>query len=450
MAAAISGSRGTMFDWIQITAEYSNAVLVAILPHVSQFVKRAELPMPTPVVLQQVAEFKCYPRADDIGGLVILTNGLRIWFNNGYVNGFRTPRSYYNLQDPKEIARFYGTVKLNREEAIEFARESVRKLGYTNKETFTDQEPEVELPPEVGANIVPHYRFKWKDPVFGRTAVSVEVDAGQKQIQEMQLLSQFFWRSPPEVSVWPRMGSPKPVVGTASSNDFVEAVLPKISAFAQKLELPFAFPASVSHVERVEFVSFDSDVRIKLTNGYWFVSKGGVLTEFSAPDSVYGRQPPSLDPLLRPVEEYLGRWRVSEKEAIELVHRSIRKLGYTPKEFHANRPPQVSKPEQVGRYVVPRYSFRWLTNEATTSASIALVRAEVNADKGQLSYLELGGGPLSIRARVPPNAKAASNASSPRPMVFDSNAVQKLPRMPAPTGKDLLQPKPGEKPVDYE
>src|SRR5437899_2334092 len=107
-----------MFELIQVTAQYSNAVLVAILPQISTFVKEAELPMPTPIVLQQVREFRCFPSTDDVGGLVILTNDLRVWYHHGYVNGYRTPHSYYNLQDPRDIPKFYGTCRLNREQAL--------------------------------------------------------------------------------------------------------------------------------------------------------------------------------------------------------------------------------------------------------------------------------------------------------------------------------------------
>src|SRR5437867_3898701 len=102
-----------MMEFIQVTAQYSNAVLVAILPYISDVVKKAELPVPTPVTLRHVREFRCWPLKDDIGGAVILTNGLRLWYSRGYVNGFRTPHSYYNLQDPQEIARYYGPLKLD-------------------------------------------------------------------------------------------------------------------------------------------------------------------------------------------------------------------------------------------------------------------------------------------------------------------------------------------------
>ena len=380
--------------------------------------------MPTPVTLQQVAEFKCWPKKDDVGGLLILTNQLRVWYYHGYVNGFRTPRSYYNLQDPEEIPRFYGPLKMSQDEALRFARDAIVKLGYSLKETFADQPPEIDLPPKKGTNIVPHYRFQWKDPVFGGTAVSIEVDGGRKMVHELWLTSPFFCRSPPRVSVQAKLRNPRPPVDGNVSNEFLSVTLPKISEFASKLELPVKVPLIQAHVESVEFVHFDSDVRTKLTNGYWFVSRRGAITEFSAPDSVFGRQPPALDPFPRPFEEYLGGWRLSEKEGIDLVRHAIKKLGYTVEGFYADRIPAIIKPEPVGPYVVPRYYFQWLTNDAATGGTIAMIRGEVDGERGHLKHLDLLGEPLKQQgsgAYERPDPKA--DWTTKRPLFFDSNKV---------------------------
>jgi hypothetical protein len=62
-------------DLIQITTQYSNSVLVAILPFISSFAQTLHLEMATPVTPAQVAEFRCSPRRGEVGGMLILTNG---------------------------------------------------------------------------------------------------------------------------------------------------------------------------------------------------------------------------------------------------------------------------------------------------------------------------------------------------------------------------------------
>src|SRR5437868_27375 len=128
-----------MIELLQVTAQYSNAVLVAIMPQISDFAQKLELPIPIPVRIEQIREFRCSPIKGDTGGLLIFTNRLQVWYQLGHVNGFRTPRSYYNLQDVRDIPRFYGPIKLSTDEALQLARVTICKLGYTLKETFTDQ-----------------------------------------------------------------------------------------------------------------------------------------------------------------------------------------------------------------------------------------------------------------------------------------------------------------------
>ncbi len=42
------GQRFDAFEWVRATAEYSNAVLVAVLPYVSNAVEKLDLPVPRP------------------------------------------------------------------------------------------------------------------------------------------------------------------------------------------------------------------------------------------------------------------------------------------------------------------------------------------------------------------------------------------------------------------
>ena len=408
-----------MMEFIQVTAQYSNAVLAAIMPQISDFATKLQLPVPLPITVAHVREFRCAPLKDYTGGVVMFTNHLQVSYMLGHVNGFRTPRSYYNLQDPEDIPRFYGTLRLNQDQALEFARENIRKLGFTLKETFTDQEPEIDLPPRIGTNVVPHYRFQWKDPLFGRTCVSIEVDADKKLVHELQLMSLYFSREPPKIAIEVESVVSVTPISAAISNQFLARALPKITAFAKRLRLPLKLPVTIRQVEKVAFTGFDSETRIKLVSGNWFVVREEVVVEFSAPDTIYGRQPPLLDSSLRPFTEYLGKWKMNDQDAIASVRQAIQRLGYEVNAFHADKPPNILKPDPVGKYIVPRYSFRWLNNDTNTGATVSVVRAEMDANKKRLVYLSLMGGPLRRKADVPifqvETTLAATNQNTTQP-----------------------------------
>src|SRR5437879_1330548 len=101
-----------MLELFQITAQYSNAVLVAIMPYVADFAKRLDLPLAQPVTVAQVASFRCSPRSDHFGGRVTLTNGYEFSFDRGRISQYRSPKSYFSLQEPDRIPEFYGVAKI--------------------------------------------------------------------------------------------------------------------------------------------------------------------------------------------------------------------------------------------------------------------------------------------------------------------------------------------------
>jgi len=76
---------------IHITATYSNAVLVAILPHLSDCAKSLDLPMSNPITMSEVDDFAPPVYTDVASGAVWLTNHDWFAFTEGCVDGFRTP-----------------------------------------------------------------------------------------------------------------------------------------------------------------------------------------------------------------------------------------------------------------------------------------------------------------------------------------------------------------------
>ncbi|MBA4149502.1 MAG: hypothetical protein H0X66_15420 [Verrucomicrobia bacterium] len=406
-----------MFDYLQITAHYSNAVLVAILPYISDFTKKLDLPIPVPVTTNSVEKFVCFPFAGDVGGSVMLTNGVQFSFRYGYVDGFVAPHSYFNLQDPAEIPRFFGPLNLTQEQALQLARESIQKLGYSLEETFTDQAPEVTMPPTLGTNTVPHYLFRWIDPVNGMTAVEMEVDGAKKIIRMMELMTPSIWRSPPQIPVPQKILKPTPPLTEKASNALVKVLAPEVTNFARSLDVQME-PSRITQMEISE-----AEIRVKLANGFWFIYESGIMRGFTAPNAVFNLQPGRYQPR-RPIKEYLGEWRLNETQAIDVARNAIQKAGYKESDFSADKPPDVIKTKQIGKYIVPRFWVRWIENDKKTGATKTYASVEIDASDARIKSIYLLNSKFQrempeiegLSFELPEHSPVAPSAKTPSPL----------------------------------
>jgi hypothetical protein len=95
-----------MPDMIHMTLEYSNAVLVALLPVFSDFARKLELPISTPITCESVGQFAPRRLPGDVGGTLRLTNGWRFDYFRGYVDSFEATKNYLDGQR-RQITRFF-------------------------------------------------------------------------------------------------------------------------------------------------------------------------------------------------------------------------------------------------------------------------------------------------------------------------------------------------------
>src|SRR5882762_9268852 len=107
-----------MQETTKVTSRYALAALTAILPYVSEFCSKLAVPCSGPITTNQVARFVPSQIDGELGGYITLTNGAEFWFEHGHINGYRTPASYYDVQDPKQVPRFFGTFKFGKDEAM--------------------------------------------------------------------------------------------------------------------------------------------------------------------------------------------------------------------------------------------------------------------------------------------------------------------------------------------
>jgi hypothetical protein len=215
-------------DLIHITAAYSNAVLIAVLPHVTDFAKKLDLPVPVPITQGQVVKFNVNPLQGFVGGGLWLTNGYQFAFNNGCVYRFTilTNNPWLSEDPAQDWPHFVGKVNMTTNDAIMFARAELVKLGY---------EPEMlqaDIPPtafEGGGTLkqggqFPYCQIKWRKEIMTiadkdtAASVTVQVNMTDKTLLGISIISRRIWQPEPVIDVKPELESDyrKRIQGTNS------------------------------------------------------------------------------------------------------------------------------------------------------------------------------------------------------------------------------------------
>lgn len=417
------------FELLQITAQYSNAVLVAIMPYVSDFAKKLELPIPPPTIAQ-VARFGCSPRADHVGGRIILTNGHSFTFDGGAVVLYRSPQSYYSLQEPERVSEFYGPVKVKKAKAIQIAHQALFKLGYTDDELYLDRTPKVKLPPRRQGKRVARYLIEWIDPEsatlggmpLGR--VSVEVDASTGQIHMLGIQTKKAQRPNPKIDVHPPVisGPPKSQsvgggiqmhhVGKVYEHAFLTAILPQVSDFIAKAGVDIKTPIVTNDVDMPHYECWwekneGTLVVLYLKTGDRFVYRHGQVIEFDAADAERWVAPnsPHED---KPPEKFYGPVKVSEKEALAVVMKAIKQLDYPTQIPALKKRPEIVPPRKDGTNYFARYYFNWWPADK----GIQIAVAEVDATTGKLKSLYINDRANPQIWRSPPKIDVPMNPAT--------------------------------------
>ncbi|MBI3850321.1 MAG: hypothetical protein HY298_08540 [Verrucomicrobia bacterium] len=444
-----------MFEFIQVTAQYSNAVLVAILPQITEFSQKLDLPIPVPITLEQVEHFNCDPHKGQVGGWLRLTNGFDFWYYDGYVKGFESPGSWYGShQWGEDLEKFYGSVKMSAKEAVQLARGSLRKLGYSETALYANGTPKITKPPVIRGKVVPCYRIGWIEPEDGGISLDMVIDAEHKNLKSMKMsMRKNLSRDPPPVSVVPQTLAPgqlpdfmkgvpggeklfhqlpaPPRLTPQQEHTVLVAILPLISDYARKLELPIHLPITTNHVTSFDTQFFPNETYLNLTNGYQFIYTRGYIQQFRAPYSFFGNY--KLDGR---IEDYWGTWRMSEREAVKLARDTIKKLGYSLEMLHLDRKPKIRKPIKIADHNIPRYWLNWEFSTPKThdeeekpSGLISATGVEVDADKKTVKSIfiydpNLNRPPPALHSAATPNGLQTNQLPQFR---FLTNAPTKPP-----------------------
>jgi hypothetical protein len=122
-------------------------------------------------------------------------------------------------------------------------------------------------------------------------------------------------------------------------------------------------------------------VRLTFTNHATLEFLGTQLVGVRQPESLYGRMREKIH-----VKEFVGKWRLSDDEALALARKRFRELVGQLDLFPLEQKPiQVIKPDLIGTNIaIPRILFRWEFQEEQSKRSSGAVRIEIDADRGRV------------------------------------------------------------------
>jgi hypothetical protein len=389
-AGAVDAFPGMVVDlgqkspYVKITPDYTKAAVSAVLPYFSETAAKLDLPITRPILQSDISKSNVLPFRE-LTVSVLLNNGWAFDYSFGYVRTITNTRGYSSLQNPAEIPRYYGEVRMTKDEAVQFARETLEKLGISLEDIFADQEPQITMPERIGTNTIPHYEIIWFSP-NGEKSVDMGINANTKQIDRLSLRNRNLERSRPKLNAAPDQAPLEwPSTNPEYARQLIPMMLKAIDDYGQKLSLPVPRPLTTNYVARVRITDNGGwpDCDVVLTNGWRFVYRHTMVNGYYSPHVLL------TDILNRGIKlkNFQGKWNMGESEAIQLVKQKLAKLNFPTNDIHMDFAPYVTYAQGDFKKSVPRYFFQWLYENATHDDLQSKIEAEVNADTGTVESL---------------------------------------------------------------
>jgi hypothetical protein len=375
---------GAVSDFIKVTPEYSNAALEAVLPYFSAAAEKLNLPVSKPITRSDIAGFNVLPFRETTVSMT-LKNGWTFDYSFGYVKMIVDMRGYSALQNPDEIPRYYGEVKMTKEEAVQFARDIVKKLGIPLEDVFAEQEPIVTLPEKIGTNTIAHYEITWIGP-GGSKSADIGINANTKQIDRIYFLNRNLEHPRPKINAIPTSARLDwPSTNPEYARQLIPMMFRAIDEYAKKLSLPIPRPLTTNNVARVRVSDNGGwpDCDVELTNGWRFVYRHTMVNGYFSPKALLT----DIHNRAIHIRDFEGKWNLTTNQAIELVKENLAKLNFSTNNIHMDFAPNIIYAAGDFKKIIPRYFFEWDYENAAHDDLQSKVEAEVNADNGKLESL---------------------------------------------------------------
>jgi len=379
---------------IQVTPDYSNAVLSVLLPYFSDFSEKLGLNVPHPLTKGDIVNCRILPWHSNDGEIpnasIKTKQGLWLGFEFGNVNGFGWPNAYSDLQNPEHISKYYGTVTITEKKAIQLARDTITKAGIPLEDIFAEQVPQVTLP-TIGTNTVARYLIEWSDPRGAiASTVRMEINGQTGQVELFYFHPQNVRKPSPKVDVVPTRGQGifdsqiPPSVNPDYAWKLIPIMLVAVDKYARTLSLPIPRPLTTNNVAKIEILNNDGwpHAEILLTNNWRFIYRHTMVNGYYAPDNFFASDKRKIH-----VSEFKGKWNLGTNQAIELVKTTLSKLNFPTNNIHMDFSPRINYATGDFQKIIPRYYFEWFYENVTHDDLQSKVEAEVNADTGTVESL---------------------------------------------------------------
>lgn len=383
---------GQLSDFIQVTAQYSNAVLVAVLPCFSDVSKKLDLPTPQPIVGADVARFHILPLRQTRAS-VQLNNGCIFSFIFGFVDSYTSPRSPTYPRPIPDKVDSAPQKRMTENEAVQLARNCIEKLDISLEDVFADREPTVTTYRKAETHSVPRFRIEWLEPRGGGHAADFIINPETKEVERFHFDSLTNIRRPsPKIDVVPPDETephdfftaqiPPHKINPEYARQLVPMMFKAVNEYVQKLSLPIPLPLTTNNVARIKIENNGGwpHCQIWLTNGWRFIYRHCMVNGYYSP-TVFN----TTDYYVFHLKDFEGKWNLTTNQAIELVEENLAKLGFPTNNIHMDFSPNIIYAAGDFRKIIPRYLFEW--DYAPQGELQSKVEAEVNADTGKLESL---------------------------------------------------------------
>ena len=126
---------------IPATPRDKQLLLSAMLPLVSDYARKLGLPIKLPLTTNDIASFEGESFEDEV--TVKLTGGYRFSYNDGYITQFIAPFAFFAGRIDGQVEDYWNSWNVSEREAIQLARDTIKKLGYSEKHLYFDKKPKI-------------------------------------------------------------------------------------------------------------------------------------------------------------------------------------------------------------------------------------------------------------------------------------------------------------------